>query len=153
MKKLPVGLAIAALLTGCATLGQLESGLNNMLGQDLSVAVAQLGFPNAERNVAGMRLVEWGRSNAATIAIPTTSTTNGYVQSGNRFANYSATTTSTTPMTLNFQCHITMQVDTNNIIRRFQYEGNLGGCAPYIRAMKTAGEEGEYNAAARRMQG
>lgn len=140
-------------LAGCATFGQLETGLNSLIGQDLSVAVAQLGFPSAEREVAGMRLVEWGRSNNATFAMPTSSTTTGYVQSGNRTANYSATTMSSTPVTMNFQCHITLQVDSSNVVRRYQYEGNLGGCQPYIRALKEQAESANYDAAARRQRG
>lgn len=153
MKRVVIGLVAVISLAGCATFGQLETGLNSLIGQDLSVAVAQLGFPSAEREVAGMRLVEWGRSNNATFAMPTSSTTTGYVQSGNRTANYSATTMSSTPVTMNFQCHITLQVDSANIVRRYQYEGNLGGCQPYIRALKEQAESANYDPTARRMRG
>jgi hypothetical protein len=135
MKKIALGLMCAVVLPGCATFGQLETGLNSMIGQDLSIAVAKLGFPTSERTVAGMKLVEWGRSNNATFLMPTASTTNGYAQYGNRMANYSATTTSTTAVTMNFQCRIILQVDTSNTIRRYQYEGNIGGCASYIQAL------------------
>lgn len=132
MRKIIAGIVVALTLSGCATFGQMEDGLNGLVGQPLDAAVARIGFPSSERNVAGMRIVEWGRSNSAMIAMPTTATTTGYTSSG----PFSATTNSTTPVLLNYRCHIALQVDANNIITRYQYEGNLGGCAPYIRALK-----------------
>jgi len=39
-------------------------------------------------------------------------------------------------MLLNFQCHITLEVDAKNIIQGGQYDGNLGGCEPYILALR-----------------
>lgn len=130
------GLAWAAALSGCATFGQLEEGLKNLQGQPLSVAVAKIGYPSSERQVAGMRLVEWGRSNTAVGTMPVTSTTNGYAQAGSHVASFGATTTANAPVLLNFQCHITLEVDAKNIIQGAQYDGNLGGCEPYILALK-----------------
>lgn len=143
----------SVILSGCATFGQMEDGLHGLIGQDVSAAVNVLGFPSSEREIAGMKLVEWGRSNSAAIMMPTTSTTTGYAQSGVRTATFSSATTSAVPMNLNFQCHIALQVDSNNVIRRYQYEGNLGGCAPYIRALKQSADNSSLlSAAQRRMQ-
>jgi hypothetical protein len=145
--------AFCAALSGCATFGQLETGLNGLIGQDIGSAISVLGFPSSERNIAGMRLVEWGRSNNATFAMPTTSTSTGYVQSGAGVATYTSTTNSSVPVTMNFNCHIALQVGPDNIIRRYQYEGNLGGCAPYINALKSKTDsEAGMTAAQRRMR-
>lgn len=130
------GLAGAAVLTGCVTFGQMDEGLRNLQGQPLSVAVAKIGYPSSERQVAGMRLVEWGRSSTAIGSMPVTSTTTGYAQAGSQIGTYGATTTSSAPMLLNFQCHITLEVDAKNIIQGGQYDGNLGGCEPYILALR-----------------
>jgi hypothetical protein len=136
MRKIIVTTALVTVgLSGCATFGQLEEGLDGLIGQNIQAAISVLGFPSGEREIAGIRVVEWGRSNNATFSMPTSSTTTGYLQSGTKMATYAATTNSSVPVVMNFNCNIALQVDSSNVIRRYQYEGNLGGCEPYIKAL------------------
>lgn len=96
-----------------------------------------------------MRIVEWGTSRNVTAFVPTTSTTTGYAQSGTQTARFNATSTSIAPITAHHHCTIQMQVDSSNIIRRYQYDGSWGGCASYIDALKRADTRNETAAQAR----
>lgn len=126
----------AIILAGCATWGQFDEGLDALLNMPLSTAIDRLGYPSGERTVAGRRLVEWGRSTNGAMYMPTTATTYGTVNTNRGFGSYSGTTTGGTFMPVNYNCNVTLEVDQDDIIRRYQYEGNLGGCERYIRALK-----------------
>ncbi|MBG7619367.1 hypothetical protein I5R65_07815 [Herbaspirillum sp. AP02] len=126
----------AAALTGCATWGQLDDGLKGLLGQPIDVAINKIGYPNSEQTIAGRKLYRWGSSSQQMAYMPTTTTTNGYAGVGSGFTPYSSTTTGGTFVPLNYTCQITLEVDAKQIIQRYQADGNLGGCEPYIKALK-----------------
>ncbi len=100
MKKLVPLFALT--LSACATPGQMQRGLDGMIGQPLSTAVDKLGLPTSENTIAGMHLVTWQA--AGTPDAP---------------------------------CRITLQVDDKNIIRKHNFEGTIGGCERYIKAVRT----------------
>lgn len=122
---------------GCATWGQFDKGLDNLVGSPISAAIDRIGYPNTEQTIAGTKVYRWGRSSQGAIYTPTTSTTYGTVSTARGFGTYSATTNGGYMTPVNYNCNLTLVVDENEIIRRYQYEGNLGGCQAYIKALKT----------------
>ncbi|MNK33418.1 hypothetical protein D3C87_518990 [compost metagenome] len=136
-KSIPV-VGVLALLAGCATWGQMDTGLSALHGRQLSTAVNVLGYPTAENRVAGMRQVMWSSSNSGVLYLPQTSTTYGTAYGTGGYANYSATTNYMAPMAFNHNCTITLRVSDQDVILGHQYQGNLGGCTPYIEALTRA---------------
>jgi hypothetical protein len=50
--------ALAISLAGCS-FGAIKEGMNNLKGQPISVAIAKLGIPNDEREIAGQKVFTW----------------------------------------------------------------------------------------------
>ena len=90
------------LLAGCVVTG-LNSGLQALVGQDITAAVKVLGYPNGARTMTGGTLYIW-----STGSVPNAQT-----------------------------CTIQITVDASNRIKRGQYNGNGGACAPYERDLNT----------------
>lgn len=126
----------AAALSGCATWGQMDDGLRGLVGQPIDAAVAKLGYPNGEQNIAGMKLVVWSSSSSGVMMLPQTARNYGTVNTSRAgFANYSSTTTYSAPVPYNYSCEIKVRVDERSIIQGYDYSGNLGGCSRYINAL------------------
>lgn len=123
---------LCILLCGCATWGQFEDGLRTLKGRNIDDAINVLGMPSGERTVAGKRYIQWGRSSSEFMPITSPSTTYGTVSTNKSFGTYSATTYTTSYIPVDYSCSVTMQIDSNDTIVRIEYEGNLGGCEPYI---------------------
>ena len=51
-------LAVCGLLAGCAG-KMIDKGLTSMMGQPLSAAIAKLGVPTDEREIAGQKVYTW----------------------------------------------------------------------------------------------
>jgi hypothetical protein len=144
MKRLLVAAPIL-MLAGCATTG-LEQGLAGLVGQRVDVVVAQLGAPSAERRSGDMRLVEWDRSRVGTVYTPTAGPNNGFLLPKDttmalsptlpntllaRFPDAKPVPTSSRPVPQ--YCKLTLQVDSDNVIRRYAYDGNFDGCYAHAR--------------------
>jgi hypothetical protein len=50
--------ALGAALAGCAG-DAIKTGMNNLQGQPISAAIAKLGIPNDEREIAGQKVYTW----------------------------------------------------------------------------------------------
>jgi len=138
MRKVILAVALCLVVAGCATWGQMDRGLNALHGKPLSAAFGALGYPTAENRIAGLRQVIWSSSDSGVLYLPQSSTTYGTLSGPGGYANYSATTNYVAPMAYNHTCTITLGVSDQNIILGHQYKGNLGGCSPYIKALKKA---------------
>lgn len=125
-------------LAGCTTWGQMDDGLTSLQGQPLDTAVRILGYPSGEQTIAGRRLVVWSSQSTGMMYMPQTATTYGTAYTAGGYANYNQTTNYATMVPLNNQCKITMEVDGSDIITGYNYDGNMGGCSRYIRALKAA---------------
>lgn len=136
MKKISVAVLSILTISGCATWGQMNEGLQGLLGQPIDVAVNKIGYPTSEQTIAGRKLYRWGSSSQQVAYMPTTTSTTGSFGVGTGFTPYSATTTGGTFVPVNYNCQITLEVDAKQIIQRYQADGNLGGCEPYIKALK-----------------
>jgi hypothetical protein len=102
------------LLAGCVVTG-LNSGLQALVGQDISAAVKMLGYPDGARTTTGGTIYIWSSGHSA--LLPAT---------GNAGSAANAQT-----------CTIQITVDATNRIKRGQYNGNPGACAPYERALNS----------------
>lgn len=136
-----VAVTCTALLAGCATWGDMDKGLTALHGSNLATAVSVLGYPSNESRVAGMRQVIWSSSNSGVMYVPQSSTTTGSAYGTGGFANYTATTSYMAPMAYNYACTIILRVSDQDVILGHQYQGNMGGCGPYINALKRAAKQ------------
>lgn len=122
-------------LTGCVTFGQFDKGMSALVGEELDTAIQVFGMPSGEQTVAGRRYVQWGRSSSGFVPITNTTTSYGTFNTAYNFGNYSKTTTGTSYLPVSYNCTVTVAVDSSDRIQRTQYEGNLGGCEPYIKRL------------------
>lgn len=125
-------IAVALLgLAGCV-FQNMDDGLKGLVGQDVHVAISALGYPVSQRPLLGDTIYVWSTSQTFTSMTPVTSTTTGYVGT----TPVQATTTNYVPTTDTYACTIQMAVDSNNRIKSYQWQGNMGGCARYSNALK-----------------
>lgn len=125
-------------LAGCTTWGQMNDGLASLQGQPLDSAIRVLGYPSGEQTIAGRRLVVWSSQSTGMMYMPQTATTRGNVYAPGAYASYRQTTNYATMVPMHNQCKITMEVDASDIITGYNYDGNMGGCSRYIRALTEA---------------
>lgn len=125
-------LGVLVWTAGCASWGDMKRGLDGLLGKPLDAAIAKLGYPTAEQTIAGRKLYRWQVSEQSTIVTPTVATTTGTVGAGLGSVPYSVRTTSAIVEPVVYHCQIVLEVDKMEIVQRYQYDGNLGGCESYI---------------------
>ena len=123
MKKIFTFTLSILVLAGCVTFGQLEEGLNLLGGRSESEVFNALGYPDGKQEIGEETMYIW--STNRTMLLPNTQTTTGYV-GGTPFYG-----TSTTTSTLNLNCTIKI-IFSSGMVKTWQYQGNLGGCEPYI---------------------
>lgn len=99
-------------LAGCVATG-LNSGLQALVGQDISAAVKMLGYPDGARTTPDGTIYTWSSDHSA--VSPAT---------GNIGSAPNAQT-----------CTVQITVDAAHRIKRGQYNGNPQACAPYERAL------------------
>lgn len=117
-------------LVGCASASfdQFNSDLSAMRGRTEQDLFAALGMPDGKMDMNdGSTIYVWGRQQTSTYmtTVPQTSTAfiNGQM----------VTMTTNTPQmnTANYQCTVKVSVN-NGTVMGYDYDGNLGGCQPYI---------------------
>jgi hypothetical protein len=126
---------VLALVSGCA-FSTLNKGLPYLTGEHIDAAVNVLGLPNQQMQVGSYTVYVWDNRYSSTIPIynTTTSTTTGMVGT---VPVYGTTTTGTMNyVPVQYQCQIKLQVDSNNIVQRWEYFGNQGGCKYYANRVK-----------------
>ena len=123
---------LALLLAGCATFGNMEKGLNAMIGQPFQVALDTLGYPQGQMQVGSDTVYGWGRK--FSMSMPRYNSANTYGQVGG--TPYSATTGYTTYSNVEYSCDIKIIVDQDNIIKTWEFDGNIGGCDAYSKRLK-----------------
>lgn len=131
----PLVLLMAALVSGCA-FDTLNKALPYLQGQPLDAAVNALGLPNQQMQIGPYTVYVWDNRYSSTIPIYSTtrSSTTGTVGG---VPVYGTTTTGTTNyVPVQYQCQIKLEVDSNNIIRRWEWAGNQGGCQYYANRVK-----------------
>ncbi|MEQ3745797.1 MAG: hypothetical protein ABNH53_06110 [Henriciella sp.] len=135
IKKTIYGAAIAASFLGlqaCTTFSDLEAGLSDLTGQPQTVAFDRLGYPDNQMEVGEDKVYFWGYSNSFSLTTPTTQTTTGYVGG----TPFSANTTGYQTNNYNYNCSIKLIVGPDEIVKRWEYQGNIGGCSQYVKRLK-----------------
>jgi len=135
-----IGLALTVSLFGCTTFEDIDNGLTKFHGQPANSLISALGFPDGEQTIAGRRLIVWSSSRNIATTTPVTTynsgTANAYGSGGYAYGNYSGTTTTYVPTTVNYNCTLKVEIDQNNRILGHDYEGNIGGCEQYASALR-----------------
>lgn len=118
--------------SGCATFGQLETGLGDLSGQNITTLIEVLGIPSSRTSISeDTDVYVWGNQQSGSYITPQTYTTTGNI--GN--TPYYAQTNTFSTQSYNYQCTIKAIV-SNNTATTFEYFGNIGGCDPYIQRLK-----------------
>lgn len=139
MKKNLAIVVAAVALSGCATFGQLEDGLNALVGRHEKEAFSALGYPNSKQEFSGDTVYYWGESRNSAVFMPQTSTTTGYVGRTPVFG----TTTSSQLVPVSYNCTIKLVVGEDKVIKDWEFSGNLAGCEPYIKRVKSYTKGGQ----------
>lgn len=96
-------------LVGCSgNLKHINKGLTNLRGQHINSLINRIGYPDSQRMIAGRKLYTWGSSRLFAI-------------DGNLVDLY---------------CTITVEVNSNEKIVNWQYDGNNGGCRGFANGLK-----------------
>ena len=130
MKRLGTMLLVAAVLSGCVA-ENMNKGLQGLVGEDIHIAVARLGYPSTQRQMLGDTIYVWGSSQNAVMPLTTSNYTTGMVGGTPVYG----TTTNTTLVPVNYNCTIQLAVDSSGIIKSWQWNGNMGGCAQYANSL------------------
>jgi hypothetical protein len=134
MKRVLLVVGAALGLSGCVTT-QMNKGLEFMVGQKIDAAVARLGYPDAQRTMLGDTIYIWNTSHNVNLPMTTTSMTTGYAGSTPVYGS----TISTQYVRANFNCTIQLGTTTDGVIKSWQWQGNMGGCATYARMLRASG--------------
>lgn len=134
MKKLST--IILIFVASCTTFKDIENGLASYNGMGIQSLIAHIGYPSAERNVAGRKLYVWDSRRTVTYSMPSTSTSSGTVYTNGGSGYYSGSSTTWIPQTANYFCTITVEVNSSEEIVGSQYQGNIGGCERYASAFR-----------------
>lgn len=128
MKNKFICLATVFALTGCVTFGQMDSGLNSLIGKDKSVAFQVLGYPSQVQEFDEDKVYTWVSSSSGVALYSTPQTTYGTVGT----TSFYGTTTQTNVIPVEYSCKIQMATGGNGVIKSYTYDGNMGGCETYI---------------------
>ncbi|WP_025442277.1 hypothetical protein [Vibrio parahaemolyticus] len=122
-------LVVLLLLSGCVTFGQLERGLDYMMGESDSVAFNVLGYPSGKQEFGSDTVYYWFINNSGVVFVPQTSTTYGSVGT----TSFYGTTSYSQAVPVNYSCQIKLIADSYGVLTRWEYNGNIGGCKSYIK--------------------
>jgi hypothetical protein len=120
------------MLAGCAWDEDLNAGLDKIVGHPIQVAIIRMGMPDSEGQVVGRKFYAWNDSRTVSDG-PTITTGTGtldgksfsYNQYSNQASGYSV-----------YECKIRLFVDEDDIVRTYDWNGNLGGCRHYINSLE-----------------
>lgn len=127
-------LLAAALLAGCVTapkLASLDAALNPYVGRNVRELLPKLGYPVSQRTVMGDEVYTWSRDRHTSMSVPTFTTTTGTVDT----APIHTTTVGSEDVPLHFVCRIDVGTSADGTIVRYSWDGNRGGCAPYVKKL------------------
>ena len=132
MKTILAALLVCALLSGCATFGQVDAGLKGLRGKNIQTAFDVLGYPSGKQEFGNDTVYYWSVEESSTMLLPTTSTTSGRVGD----TSFSGTTTSNQLVPINNSCLIKLVAGKNGVIKNYEWTGNIGGLGRYANRLK-----------------
>lgn len=131
----PAFWTLLILVTGCATFGDMERGLESLKQKDASVAFDVLGYPSMQQKFDHDTVYTWQINNSGILVLPQTSTVSGNVGGVPVYG----TTTSSQIASVSYNCQVKVIADWQGKIKSWEYYGNYGGCKPYIARLKSYG--------------
>jgi hypothetical protein len=120
-------------LSGCATFGQMEKGLNALLGKNIQTAFNVLGYPNGKQVFGNDTVYFWQVNHGGSLILPQLNTTYGTIGTTPVYG----TSTSTQIVPIHYNCLIKIITDQYDIIKRWEYRGNIAGCEGYINRLNS----------------
>lgn len=125
---------ILLFLTGCASVTphsehDIYYSLQGFNGRNIQEVVSRFGLPDSQRQMFGNQVYRWNANREWRTTTPVSSTTTGTI--GNAVLGqvpYSQTTTSERVDVREWRCVLDVGVDTNNIVRKIGFNGNMGAC-------------------------
>jgi len=121
---------------GCASVSYMDAGLNALIGENVSTAIAVLGKPSKMEGIGRDTMYAW---TARRIEVrPETRTSESY--SGPM--TYSTMRT-TVNMQYEYYCNVRILVNATGRITNTAHDGNRGGCQNYDKALKKYTEQAQ----------
>lgn len=130
--RIKIGILVAfCTLAGCQTFESMDAGLSSLKGKPYQAAFDVLGFPDAEKHIAGKRVFSWGTRQTGSYTVPTVNTSTVYANGTPIYVQTQGMKTET----YDYNCRIDIIVSSAGIIEQSKYEGNIGGCERYGRLL------------------
>jgi hypothetical protein len=130
-------IAAVLLLTACTPTpsqpNRMESDMRWLVGQNIHVAIAHLGYPASQREIAGDTVFEWSLDRHGSIVLPTVSTTTGQFDG----SPYSQNTYGSETVQTHSYCTVQLATAADGTIKTYHWDGNTRGCQHYTRALET----------------
>lgn len=119
------------LLSGCAGMEQLDSGLNAFKGRTSGEIFQVLGYPDRQQTFDNITVYTWHRtvSGVSMYSVPQT------VYGRTDKKRFSATVTETQYVPVNYSCRIQIGAGHTGIIKNYSWDGDMNGCDIYIRRL------------------
>ena len=106
--------AIPLVASACTTFGSIDRNIEQKyLGKPVDAAIDGLGYPTAERTVAGRKLYTWTVGSSVPNLIPGP---NGTLMVSGATA---------------LSCTLNLEVDSLEVVKRYSYTGQLGACSAF----------------------
>lgn len=137
IRSLLPALLCALALAGCLSFNAFDEGLAGFKGRPVSEAFDALGYPDGQQQFGEETVYTWGSSYTGVAFSPSTTTTSGAIGS----TPFRATTTGTAAVPVSYECTIKMIVGPDQVVRKYQWEGNRGGCESYMRRLQRAAQK------------
>jgi hypothetical protein len=112
-------LLILSLMTnGCSgAFGTMTRIMSSWEGATLDEVIAQWGYPNHQQEIAGRKLYIWDKNRTLTLPYNTTGT-------ANIIGNTAYLNTTTSGGTSHWSCRRVLEVDSRNVVVKWQWSGN-----------------------------
>jgi hypothetical protein len=109
---------------GCAPFVPMEKGLTELRGKHISEAIRVIGSPPETQDLDCGKAYVWStaRNTVSFVPIPVC-VAGGFVYVP-------------IPIPVHYECHIEIVTDTYGYIEAWHFDGNVGGCTPWINRFK-----------------
>lgn len=126
---------IVFVLAGCMTFERLEKGLSEHQGRHFSEVINKIGYPTSQMEVMGKKVYQYNQSASGSYNMPVTQYHSGSVNTVSGPVNYYGTTQSSQPVSYNYHCTLSFEVDSSEVVQKTFYRGNVGGCESFAAAL------------------
>ena len=121
---------------GCASVSHMDAGLNALIGENVSTAIAVLGKPSKMEGIGRDTLYAW--TARRTELRPETRTS----ESSSGPMTYSIMRTIMNAQ-YEYYCNVRILVNSTSRITNTAHDGNRGGCQDYDKALKKYAEQAQ----------